>query len=68
MTISEIIVIYLSAVSRILVHPGETTETQQGRRAWKEKGGQEKSVAPHQGTHDGHTERQDRLFIGSQQH
>lgn len=58
---SEILVLYLSAARRILVHPAERTATQQGSRAWRETGGQGKSVAPHQGTHDGHTARHDRL-------
>lgn len=42
---------------RILVHPAGKKEKQQGRRAWRGRGGQGKSAAPHRGTHDGHTEK-----------
>lgn len=59
-------VIYLSAVCRISAHPAARTETQQGSRAWRGTRGRGKSVAPHQGTRDGHTERQEELW--SQQH
>lgn len=60
--ISETLGIYLSAVCRISAHPAERTETQQGSRARRETGVRGKSAAPRQGIHDGHTERQERLW------
>ena len=52
------LVTYRSAVCRIWVHPAARTQTPQGRRARRGKGGQGRSVAPHQGIHGGHTETQ----------